>query len=148
MADYNGFLRFSDEAVAAVNWDDQQHTGEAGVTDETTGNVYHFGGGGDDLIKLEYTVENNRAYLTKTPAELYELIQAGKNFKIVVNSDFATYLFNEGDVLISTVYNYDIETSTLMELTFYLSPFPSNMHIIYDVYFGNENGTMSAPIVD
>lgn len=149
MSEYKGIARWSEDAVGMISWDDTAKEGTAQVTDEKTGEVYQIGGGGgDDLIELEYTVENNRAYLTKTPAELYELIQAGKNFKIVVNSDFATYLFNEGDVLISTIYNYNIETSTLMELTFYLSPFPSNMHIIYDVYFGNENGTMSAPIVD
>ena len=55
MADYNGFLRFSDEAVASVNWDDQQHTGEAGVTDEKTGTVYPFGGGDSDLEIVELT---------------------------------------------------------------------------------------------
>lgn len=59
MADYKGFLRFSDEAVAAVNWNDQQHAGEAGVTDETTGTVYPFGGGGDDdfeVVELSFSL--------------------------------------------------------------------------------------------
>lgn len=53
MADYKGFLRFSDEAVASVNWNNQQHSGEAGVTDETTGTVYPFGGGDTDLEIVE-----------------------------------------------------------------------------------------------
>lgn len=149
MADYKGFLRFSDEAVAAVNWNDQQHTGEAGVTDEKTGTVYPFGGGGDDLIEVEYTVANYKASLTKTPAELYELIQAGKNLKIVVNSDMAQYgLFNEGDVFILTLYNYDTPTNKLLQLTFRLAPFPASESDYNTLTFDNENGTMSTYVAD
>lgn len=61
MAEYKGFLRFSDEAVAAVSWDDQQHTGEAGVTDEKTDTVYPFGGGGGDdfeIVELSFSLES------------------------------------------------------------------------------------------
>lgn len=148
MADYKGFLRFSDEAVAAVNWDDQQHTGEAGVTDETTGTVYPFGGGGgDDLIELEYTVANSKAYLTKTPAELWELLQAGKNFKFVVNSDVAQYgTFNVGDVFISTLYYYDADN--LSQLHFSLTPFPISTTVWNVLAFENQNGVLSAAVAD
>lgn len=59
MADYKGFLRFSDEAVASVNWNDQQHSGEAGVTDEKTGTVYPFGGGSSDLNTAEITIKSS-----------------------------------------------------------------------------------------
>lgn len=149
MAEYNGFLRFSDEAVAAVSWDDQQHSGEAGVTDEKTGTVYPFGGGGDDLIELEYTVANYKAYLTKTPAELWELLQAGKNFKIVVNSDMAQYdIFNVGDVFILTLYNYDTPTNKLIQLIFNLTPFPASGEVWNAMTFDNENGTMSTVVAD
>lgn len=151
MADYKGFLRFSDEAVASVNWNDQQHSGEAGVTDETTGTVYPFGGGGgDDLIELEYTVANSTVSLTKTPAELYELIQAGKNFKLVVNSDIADYgNFNVDDVLISTQYYYDTDTDKLSDLYFSLTPFPATTTILWNALsFTNENGVMSGVVAD
>lgn len=146
MADYKGFLRFSDEAVAAVNWNDQQHTGEADVTDEKTGTVYPFGGGGDDLIDLEYTVANNTVSLTKTPAELYELIQAGKNFKLVVNSDLANYgQLSVGDEFISI--QYTIVDDSLSTLDFYLAPLPTNVGGTgkwYGLFFGNENGVMES----
>lgn len=57
MADYKGFLRFSDEAVAAVNWNDQQHSGEAGVTDEKTSTVYPFGGDSDlEIVELSFSL--------------------------------------------------------------------------------------------
>lgn len=137
MTEYNGFLRFSDEAVAAVNWDDQQHTGEAGVTDETTGTVYPFGGGGgDDLIELEYTVANSTVSLTKTPAEFYELIQAGKNFKLVVNSDLANYGgLDVGDVFISVQYTLETEDS-LQTLDFYISPLPTNQGVTGGKWYG------------
>lgn len=126
MADYKGFLRFSDEAVASVNWNDQQHSGEAGVTDETTGSVYPFGGGGDDLIELEYTVAGAKVSLTKTPTELWELLQAGKNFKLVVNSDLANYGgLDVGDVFTSVQYTLENEVS-LQTLDFYISPLPTN----------------------
>lgn len=149
MAEYKGFLRFSDEAVATVNWDDQQHSGEAGVTDEKTGTVYPFGGGSDDLIELEYTVANSRAYITKTPAELWELLQAGKNFKIVVNSDIAYYgFFNVGDVFISTLYNYSTSTNKLSQLIFSMTPFPASTTIWNSVSFENENGVMTGVVVD
>lgn len=149
MADYKGFLRFSDEAVAAVNWNDQQHTGEAGVTDETTGTVYPFGGGGDDLIELEYTVAEGVASLTKTPAELWELLQAGKSFKFVVNSDVAQYgAFNVGDVFISTLYGYNESTNKLNQLSFSLTPFPANESIWNTLTFANENGIMSCAVAD
>lgn len=149
MAEYNGFLRFSDEAVSSVNWDDQQHSGEAGVTDETTGTVYPFGGGGDDLIELEYTVANYKAYLTKTPAELWELLQAGKSFKFVVNSDVAQYgAFNVGDVFISTLYGYDESTNKLNQLSFSLTPFPANESIWNTLSFSNDDGVLSAAVAD
>lgn len=151
MAEYKGFLRFSDEAVASLNWNDQQHSGEAGVTDETTGTVYPFGGGGgDDLIELEYTVADYKAYLTKTPAELWELLQAGKNFKIVVNSDMAQYgLFDVGDVFILTLYNYDTPTDKLVQLTFNLTPFPASASVVWNaLIFDNENGVMSTYVAD
>lgn len=147
MADYKGFLRFSDEAVASVNWNDQQHSGEAGVTDEKTGTVYPFGGGGDDLIELEYTVANYKAYLTKTPAELWELLQAGKNFKFVVNSDVAQYgTFNVGDVFISTLYYYDADN--LSQLHFSLTPFPISTTVWNVLAFENQNGVLSAAVAD
>lgn len=149
MADYKGFLRFSDEAVASVNWDDQQHSGEAGVTDEKTGTVYPFGGGGDDLIELEYTVAGAKVSLTKTPTELWELLQAGKNFKIVVNSDMAQYdTFNVGDVLILTLYGYNESTNKLNQLSFSLTPFPVNESIWNTVTFANDNGVMSGFVAD
>lgn len=150
MAEYKGFLRFSDEAVASVNWNDQQHSGEAGVTDEKTGTVHPFGGGGDDLVELEYTVANSKAYLTKTPAELYELLQSGKNLKIVVNSDMAQYgIFTEGDVFILTLYNYDTPTNKLVQLTFSLAPFPASASVVWNtLVFDNENGTMSTFVAD
>lgn len=107
------------------------------------------GGGGDDLIELEYTVANYKASLTKTPAELYELIQAGKNFKIVVNSDMAQYgLFNEGDVFILTLYDYDTPTNKLLQLTFRLAPFPASASDYNTLTFDNENGTMSTYVAD
>lgn len=149
MADYKGFLRFSDEAVAAVNWDDQQHSGEAGVTDETTGTVYPFGGGGDDLIELEYTVADEQATLTKTPAELLELLQAGKNFKIVVNSDIAEYgFFNVGDVLMSI--QYTTEDDTLTNLGFYVTPFPARTSTgtLTVLSFDNHDGVLKSFVVD
>lgn len=147
MADYKGFLRFSDEAVAAVNWNDQQHTGEAGVTDEKTGTVYPFGGGGDDLIELEYTVAEGTASLTKTPAELWELLQAGKNFKLVVNSDIADYgYFNVGDVFISTQYYYNADN--LSQLYFSLTPFPKSTTVWNVLSFENNNGVLSGAVVD
>lgn len=147
MADYKGFLRFSDEAVASVNWDDQQHSGEAGVTDETTATVYPFGGGGgDDLIELEYTVANSTVSLTKTPAELYELMQAGKNFKLVVNSDLANYgQLSVGDEFISI--QYTIVDDSLSTLDFYLAPLPTNLGDTgkwYGLFFSNENGVMES----
>lgn len=151
MAEYKGFLRFSDEAVAAVSWDDQQHSGEAGVSDEKTGTVYPFGGGGgDDLIELEYTVAEGVASLTKTPAELWELLQAGKNFKLVVNSDIADYGYlNVGDVFISTQYYYDTDTNKLSDLYFSLTPFPASTTIWNALsFFTNENGVMSGVVVD
>ena len=148
MADYKGFLRFSDEAVASVNWNNQQHAGEAGVTDEKTGTVYPFGdGGGDDLIELEYTVAEGVASLTKTPAELWELLQAGKNFKLVVNSDIADYgCFNMGDVFISTQYHYDADK--LSQLYFSLTPFPISTTVWNVLSFENQNGVLSGAVVD
>lgn len=118
MAEYNGFLRFSDESVAAVNWDDQQHTGEAGVTDETTGTVYPFGGGGDDgLVELEYTVSESYVTITKTPAEIKTLIDAGKSFKIICNDDLSSAISaNEGDIYVA--YEYDLNGSNLLNLDF------------------------------
>ena len=148
MTEYNGFLRFSDEAVASVNWNDQQHSGEAGVTDETTGTVYPFGGGGgDDLIEIEYTVANSTVSLTKTPAELYELMQAGKNFKIVVNSDLANYgQLSVGDEFISV--QYTIADNSLSTLDFYLAPLPTNQGDTggkwNSLFFGNSNGVMES----
>ena len=117
MAEYNGFLRFSDEAVAAVNWDDQQHSGEAGVTDEKTGTVYPFGGGDDGLVELEYTVSESYVTITKTPAEIKTLIDAGKSFKIICNDDLASAISaNEGDIYVS--FEYDLHGSDLLNLDF------------------------------
>lgn len=105
------------------------------------------GGGGDDLIELEYTVANYKAYLTKTPAELWELLQAGKNFKFVVNSDVAQYgTFNVGDVFISTLYYYDADN--LSQLHFSLTPFPISTTVWNVLAFENQNGVLSAAVAD
>lgn len=105
------------------------------------------GGGGDDLIELEYTVAEGTASLTKTPAELYELIQAGKNFKLVVNSDIAEYgSFNVGDVFISTQYYYDADK--LSQLYFSLTPFPISTTVWNVLSFENNNGVLSGVVVD
>lgn len=108
------------------------------------------GGGGDDLIELEYTVAGSKASLTKTPAELYELLQSGKNLKIVVNSDMAQYgMFTEGDVFILTLYNYDNPTNKLVQLTFSLAPFPASASVVWNtLIFDNENGVMSTYVAD
>ena len=107
------------------------------------------GGGGDDLVELEYTVADYKAYLTKTPTELWELLQAGKNFKIVVNSDMAQYdTFNVGDVLISTLYGYDESTNKLNKLSFSLAPFPANESVWNTVTFENDDGVMSGFVAD
>ena len=104
------------------------------------------GGGGDDLIELEYTVANSTLSLTKTPAELYELIQAGKNFKLVVNSDLARYGgLDVGDVFISVQYTLDNQDS-LQTLDFYIAPLPTNQGDTggkwYSLFFGISNGVM------
>lgn len=146
MAEYKGFLRFSDEAVASVNWDDQQHSGEAGVTDETTGTVYPFGGGGgDDLIELEYTVDNNAGAikLSKTPAELNTLISEGKDFKFVCSAEAAEVTpMSEGDTYIAV--GYYLNNNILTDLSLFREPFPT-----YEpedewrgIQFTNESGTM------
>lgn len=103
------------------------------------------GGGGDDLIELEYTVANSIISLTKTPAELYELMQAGKNFKIVANSDIANYgQLSVGDEFISI--QYSTEDDSLATLDFYLAPLPTNQGDTggkwKGLFFGNENGVM------
>lgn len=151
MADYKGFLRFSDEAVASVNWNDQQHSGEAGVTDETTGNVYPFGGGGggDDLIELEYTFDNDigKIELSKTPAELKQLIEAGKNFKFVCSAELAEVTpMAEGDTYIAV--GYYLNDNILTDFSLFRAPFPT-----YDpddassewrsILFTNVSGTMT-----
>lgn len=150
MSEYKGIARWSEEAVGMINWDDTAKEGTAQVTDEKTGEVYQIGGGGgDDLVELEYTVAEGRASLTKTPAELWELLQAGKNFKFVVNSDVAEYgAFNVGDVFISTLYGYDDATNKLNQLNFSLTPFPANESVWNILSFANDDGVMIGVVVD
>lgn len=125
MSEYKGIARWSENAVGMINWDDTAKEGTAQVTDEKTGEVYQIGGGGD-LIDLEYTFDNDIGIieLSKTPAELKQLIEAGKNFKFVCSAELAEVtLMSEGDTYICVSYN--LLDNVLSELIFNRLPLPT-----------------------
>lgn len=77
MAEYSVVVRFSDAAVADVNWDDQQHTGSATITDETTGNVYELGGSEPMFLKCTATLSDGEYVLDKSYKDLKDAFDAG-----------------------------------------------------------------------
>lgn len=146
MSEYRGIARWADDAVGMINWDDTAKEGTAQVTDEKTGQVYQIGGGGGDdgLVELEYTVSESDITLTKTPAELKTLIDAGKGFKIVCNADLAAAISaNEGDIY--AALSYDVSGSELLNLDFARTSAPlfamrSGHYTTLE--FSNEDGLM------
>lgn len=82
------------------------------------GYVKEYSEGGDDgLEELEYTVSVDYITLTKTPAEIKALIDAGKGLKIICNEDLASAISaNEGDVYIA--FQYSLYQSALQNLDF------------------------------
>lgn len=104
MADYNGFLRFSDEAVASVNWNDQQHSGEAGVTDEKTGTVYPFGGGGGDS---DFKI-NNVTFVCDPNTTQSSSLTGGRLDGMIIDEEDNMYYITGAQILITEETAYKL----------------------------------------
>ena len=72
MADKKAIVRFSDEAVVTIVWDQATNSGSASVTNEKTGVSYEFGTG--NLVKC--TITDN--FLNKSFNDLVAICAAGK----------------------------------------------------------------------
>lgn len=116
MAKYFGAIRWADDAVAAINWDNEEKTGTVTVTDETTGEVYEIGGSTmGALMKCTATLDDGDYVLDKSFKELKEAVDAGFLPYLEIETPGVNTTFNKQLILAAL----DKQTQTIEGTTTY-----------------------------